>query len=619
MSEQSNPRDQLLALTLPAGGVFLNVPGDELHDSPFQYRKTYNDAGLDELAASIRETGGIHQPMLVRRRFPNILREQYEPASGFEIVSGHRRKIAGGRAMLPLFPVLVKDLTNDQVRKIQITENLQREDVHPIEEAEGFQALMEYDAHTADELAAQFGKSRSYVYGRLKLLQACPRIRDACVKGQIGTEVALLIARLRTPKLQEKALQRIEGKFLKLEDGGSKSFRAIRELLVEHFTLDLKKPMFDVGDALLVPEAGACGSCPKRVGNAPEYSDLATDRPGHWPHDKIKGDPDVCTDPDCYEAKKKAHLRNEAAALEAKGKTVIEGNKARAAVGADGQVKGAYIALKDVQADLKKAAKGSQATTVTIQDPRTGKTVQAVKREDVKAAGVKVAEPKSTRHSRGNLEAQRVQREQQEKRNEATAKAETAARLNVLAEIRRSILATERSAFDMSLIAMTAWAGVNHGGKMLLPELWGHKTQPQMEKAIGSMSVADLSLFLLDCALIDDCRVSPYSLNKPQDSLLKAAKFYKVDVAAARGDADPKQTPAPSTAERAQKKAGGKAGKKAAPASTAVADFALETQEASQELSDKAASAGEEQKDEPADAGVERDPNTSDMFEGARA
>jgi ParB-like chromosome segregation protein Spo0J len=102
------------------------------------------------------------------------------------------------------------------VQRAQIIENLARADVHAIEEAEGFAALMKDHGVTADQLVADTGKSRSYIYGRLKLLQAIPEVREACLRGEFGSETALLIARIGDAKLQQKALKALAAKYISL-------------------------------------------------------------------------------------------------------------------------------------------------------------------------------------------------------------------------------------------------------------------------------------------------------------------------------------------------------------------------------------------------------------------
>ncbi len=142
---------------------------EDLHESPFNPRKTFHD--IAELAETIKAEGRIHSPLLVRPRVTNPLRDDLN--DGFEIVFGHRRYRAAETLGLATVPCMVRAMTNAEARSAQIAENLARQDVHPIEEAEGFAALIEHEGTTAEVLATRIGKSLSYVYGRLKLLQAC--------------------------------------------------------------------------------------------------------------------------------------------------------------------------------------------------------------------------------------------------------------------------------------------------------------------------------------------------------------------------------------------------------------------------------------------------------------
>lgn len=535
---------------------------EELFESPFNPRKTFTD--IEALAADIRSVGRVVQPLLVRPRTVPMFADDPDGACGFEIVFGHRRYRAAELAGLATVPCMVRALTEAEARRWQISENLQRVDVHPIEEAEGFKALLDDGSHTADELAENMGKSRSYVYGRLKLLQAVPEVRKACLAGEIGSETALLVSRLHSPKLQEKALGFIRGKGYSMSDGGAKSYRQIRELLAEHFTLDLGQAMFNIEDEMLVPLAGHCLRCPKRTGNAPEYADLAADREGYWKGHDIKGDAMLCTDPECFDAKKKAHLKNQAAALEAKGKTVVDGNKARIAISATGEVKGGYIKLADVKDALK--ATGNKADTVLIQDPRTGKTVEAITEEAAKKAGLKVkAQP--TKQKRPDYEAERIQREAEYKRQEEHARAETAFRTALLTQVRAAVASTARSAFDLRLIAPLLVASADWQDLNMLAELHGFKNGDQLEKKLDQLDDQAITLLMLDCALIDEVRVHPHGNAREPVPLLKAAKHYGVDVDALRASmsqASAQATPTPSKAARAP--VGGADNSKAAPA-----------------------------------------------------
>lgn len=549
--------------------TILQIPLEQLHESTANPRRTYT--GIDELAASIRAEGRIHEPLLVRPRITNVLRP--DEHDGYELVFGHRRLRAAEAAGLATAPCMVRAMSDVEAASARAAENLQREDLHPIEEAEGFKALLDVGNLNADQLADKLGKSRSFVYGRLKLLQACPEVRKACAEGKIGSEVALLIARLRTDRLQAKALGYIRGKYIDMGDGGAKSFRQIRQLLNEHFTLELKGALFDTTDAQLLPDAGACTTCPKRAGNAPEYADIAGQKADGRTYANFDGDKawldrvrnggaDVCTDPDCFDAKKRAHLRNQAAALEAKGKTVVAGNAARAAVGADGTVKGAYIALKDVKAQLKqpkavdarsgKPVPAPMPKVVLIQDPRSGKTFEAIKREDAQAAGVRV--PAAAAPGKDRYAAQEAQREAERARNEERAKVENKVRLAVLRDVRDAIMERERDAFDLGLAAMAAWRGVQWRGRAVMAELWGLRNEQELQRRIAHMDVQQLTLLIMDCALVSDCVVSAYSLDEKPMALLQAAKHYGIDVDQVRAEVT-KGASTPSPAARAAKKA----------------------------------------------------------------
>lgn len=581
---------------------------DRLHESPFNPRRTFGETGLQELAADIKHQG-VLSPLLVRPRVPELFAGTDDPnaIAGYELVFGHRRLRGALLAGLVDVPCMVRAMTDEEAKRAQISENLAREDVHPIEEAEGFQALIDDGSETADSLAERYGKSRSYVYGRLTLLKACKEIRDACVAGKIGSEVALLISRLRTDKLQTKALARIKSRYYSLSDGGTRSYREIRDLLREEFTLSLKGDcMFDTADALLLDSAGACTTCPKRAGNAPEFQDLATDRPGRWHDHVVKGEPDLCTDPDCYDAKKKAHLRARAAELEGKGKTVIEGAKARAAIGADGKVKGAYIALKDVRDEVSKARTAAQRDSkivpplvVTIQDPRTGKTVEAVKESDLVAAGTRKATPKAQKQENSWQERQR-RVEEERKANEEKAVKLTEMNRVFLERVRAAVHQTQRDAQDLHLVARVAVDGVGHGDITLLAKLWGCSSKDGLVKKLGSMSAEDLTKLLMDCVLVEGVVVRPYNLKNKPDTLLATAKRYGVSLAPEAS------TPLPPAA-RAPKGGKGRPAKAAkTPSPAARAQDKAEASGAAGQDKASAGSAGDSQKDEAGFAGEEQ-------------
>lgn len=418
---------------------------DHLHESPFNPRKRY--AGITELAETMRPPNGrVLQPLLVRPIVPPLFAAGGEElaasaVAGYEVVFGHRRRRAALEAGLATVPCMVQAMSDAEARSAQIVENLQREDVHPFEEAEGFATLMREDNLSADELAAQFGKSRSYVYGRLKLLQACPEVRDACLDGHFGTEVALLIARLGSVKIQQQALASVRSRLgnSRLLDGGKDSYRRVRDHLADKFSLRLKDAIFDPEDATLLPTAGACGPCPKRSGNSPVHGDVALEKLNHYSN-RPTG-PQVCTDVECFAAKKAAHLARKAAELADGGNTVITGNKAKQLVGhINGTLKPGcgYVALQDVQGKLKALPKGTPTPqAVLVLDQRTGKAIKAVKVAELPAS----AQPQGQAQGRNASSGQHESWEAERARKDRDRDAERQRRAVLAPEIRARMLA----------------------------------------------------------------------------------------------------------------------------------------------------------------------------------
>ena len=135
------------------------LPIDEVKPNPDQPRKTFDEAELEELASSIRDKG-ILQPIVVRAK-----------DGGFQIVAGERRYQAARRAGLAEVPVVIREVSDEEVLQLALIENLQREDLNPIEEAMGYQSLMEQQGVTQAELGRLVSKSRSTVANSMRLLE----------------------------------------------------------------------------------------------------------------------------------------------------------------------------------------------------------------------------------------------------------------------------------------------------------------------------------------------------------------------------------------------------------------------------------------------------------------
>lgn len=167
-----------------------SVAVEELRPNPYQPRRVFDEEKIEELAASIREHGVI-QPLIVR-----------VAVRGYEIVAGERRLRASKLAGLTEVPVVVRDFTDRQMNEIALIENLQREDLNPIEIAEAYQSLMEKFDMTQDVMAKKVGQSRSHVANMLRLLNLPGEIREHVSRGTLSMGHARALLGLQDKKQQ---------------------------------------------------------------------------------------------------------------------------------------------------------------------------------------------------------------------------------------------------------------------------------------------------------------------------------------------------------------------------------------------------------------------------------
>ena len=174
------------------------LPLREIEPDPGQPRKTFDDETLAELSASIAEHG-LLQPIAVRPK----------PSGGYLIVAGERRWRASRMAGLTEVPVIVKDVTDEQAMELALVENLQREDLDPVEEAVGIRELMTRCDLTQEQAARKPGKSRSALANSLRLLSLPETVLELLKSGFITIGHAKVVLGLPTPELQEEAAQMI--------------------------------------------------------------------------------------------------------------------------------------------------------------------------------------------------------------------------------------------------------------------------------------------------------------------------------------------------------------------------------------------------------------------------
>jgi ParB family chromosome partitioning protein len=146
---------------------------EEVQPNPFQPRKTFSDEQLQELVDSIREKG-ILQPLLVRRK-----------SDGYELIAGERRWRAAQRAGLREIPILVRDVSDSEMLELSLIENIQRENLNAIEEAEAYKRLVEQFHFTQEEISKKVGKDRTTIANTVRLLRLPPEIKLSLAEGKI--------------------------------------------------------------------------------------------------------------------------------------------------------------------------------------------------------------------------------------------------------------------------------------------------------------------------------------------------------------------------------------------------------------------------------------------------
>jgi len=275
---------------------YRNVSLSLLNVSKTNPRRTFEDAALKELAESIRAQG-ILSPLLVRPLTEN----------GFEIVFGERRYRAAQLAGQDTVPVRIRQMSDAEALEAQLVENLIRAEIHPMEEAQGFRALLALDEpkYSIEQIAARVGKSPVFVASRLKLTDLVPKAVEAFYADEIGVGHALLLAKLPSDQ-QEQALSAC---FKEVYNGSQKPARVLLPVRNLQFWIDanillvLKDAPFNKRDPQLVPAAGSCADCAKRTG----HNKLLFG-------DDLGKQGDRCTDPTCFQAKVSAHVAKTVAA-----------------------------------------------------------------------------------------------------------------------------------------------------------------------------------------------------------------------------------------------------------------------------------------------------------------
>lgn len=496
-------------------------PRDDVIPSKTNPRKRFDQEALQELAGSLRKHG-ILQPILCR--------EHPTEAGKLELIAGERRWRAAGIAKLTHVPVRIIAVDDLEMLELQVIENLQRQDLHPIEEAESYEALLAANKDNADygvnEMAVRLKKSRAYIYARLKLCDLEPEARTAFYEDKLTASVALLVARIPVRELQLKALHEVttgETEEYYSDQDGPMSARRAAEHIQENYMLELKRAVFPIAQADLVATAGPCTSCAKRTGAQPElYSDVES--------------ADVCTDPTCFDQKKKAHIARLAEAAEQTGQKVIRGETAEKIFPYEHSSPRGYV--KPDATPWQHITKGKtyaeilgddMPPAVMIENPHSGELISMVSEKEVfKALADKGIKTSQDEHR------ERVKKEEAKSKLERDSRRATLESIHAAVSERISAGETLKHE-DLLMIAQASMARLWNDHRPTVCRLWGwdHKNHDEVRAGVDGLSAGQLALLLMEIAIAPELAVNSYSTNEPT-YLVATAERYGVDPDAAK-------------------------------------------------------------------------------------
>jgi len=400
----------MIAAALAKTEEVLEVPLNDILPSKVQnYRRSFSQAKLEELADSMRQVG-VLEPIVLRK----------DGDGGLELVFGERRLRAAHLAELPTIKAIVRDYDDDDVRETRLIENSMREDADPLDESAAFVELQKL-GHSPSAIAEKIGQSHAYVMQRLQLSGLSPACKKALAEEQISIGVAVLLAALPSQKLQDEGLEDVSAS--SHYDGRLMTVADARRELECSVMMQLGDAPFKTDDAALVPAAGACTNCPKRTGGqALLFADASS--------------PDLCTDKVCYRSKQDAAWKIRQQAAKAEGLNVLGTKESEQAIKCLNYADSPFVRLDSEHWDGRRHVKvskvlGKKPPELTIaRDSKSGLEVQLVPRKLFEAAA-KAAKPEKTERSAPD----------------AKAKAEREAEL-VQAEVRRRTMTALVAAAD---------------------------------------------------------------------------------------------------------------------------------------------------------------------------
>ena len=242
----------------PAKDQVQEIAADEIRANRYQPRQNFDEAALEDLSESIRQYG-ILQPLIVRRL----------PEKGYELIAGERRLRAARKAGLEKVPALVREYNDAEISEIALIENIQRENLNIIEEAEAYAFLMQNFQLTQEMLAKNVGRSRPHIANSLRLLELAEPVQDKLIAGELLMGQARPLLALKDEALQVKASEHILAEHL----SSRQAEELVRRLLDDPAYLDAEEsgPEDESAEAQETQEAQQDAFYQDAVGRLNEY------------------------------------------------------------------------------------------------------------------------------------------------------------------------------------------------------------------------------------------------------------------------------------------------------------------------------------------------------------
>ncbi len=280
------------------------IKTNQLHESGMNPRKEFDQDSIDQLAESIKQVG-ILQPIIARLN--TTVKKKQIPI--YEVICGARRLSAAAVAELEEVPVIVRDLSDEEAFDLMITENLQRKDVSPLEEAIAYQSLISKGTYDVHSLSIRFGKSETYIRQRVKLNDLISEFKDLLRKEVINLTAAIEIAKLN----QDNQIELFDDRYKNYENVYSSlpSLKELKRHIERDFMTDLSDAPFDIND----PTLGPFGSCAGCQFNTASETLLFPDSPEQG----------RCINITCFKEKKNRHFEREIQRVQQEEPDVILG------------------------------------------------------------------------------------------------------------------------------------------------------------------------------------------------------------------------------------------------------------------------------------------------------